>query len=307
MATYMTLCTQSKLSHVSHTMACVCKHLCCQFECLCIGMNQFLHRTCIYLLALLRSGCRKPVKWCDRNECPSCMSGHTSTPGMTWMLNHLHTASDCSWAAYMHSRPGQAALIAIGHRRLHIPLAAQPFYCKCHRAPFTSLDQKLVCCCRAILVQLGFFFHMQQALSGSRAMLTWPLLFAISFMLIFSVVIALFKDLPDIEGDSQVAGSTFCITTMQSTRSARHGARQASACIVSHHHHRLCMFDCYTCFLHALQCVHLWLVLKFQKAVSLAEPVTCVRCLRPRRGQQKPILHTHWHTLQVCQASVPTS
>lgn len=54
-------------------------------------------------------------------------------------------------------------------------------------------------------MQLGFFFHMQQALSGSRAMLTWPLLFAISFMLIFSVVIALFKDLPDIEGDSQVA------------------------------------------------------------------------------------------------------
>lgn len=45
---------------------------------------------------------------------------------------------------------------------------------------------------------------MQQALDGSRAMLTWPLLFAISFMLIFSVVIALFKDLPDIEGDRQV-------------------------------------------------------------------------------------------------------
>lgn len=63
-------------------------------------------------------------------------------------------------------------------------------------------------CCRAILVQLGFYFHMQQALDSSRAMLTLPLLFTISFMLIFSIVIALFKDLPDIEGDRQVCNCT---------------------------------------------------------------------------------------------------
>lgn len=57
---------------------------------------------------------------------------------------------------------------------------------------------------RAIMVQLGFYFHMQQALGGSRIALTWPLLFAVCFMLVFSIVIALFKDIPDVKGDSQV-------------------------------------------------------------------------------------------------------
>ena len=55
------------------------------------------------------------------------------------------------------------------------------------------------------MVQLGFYFHMQQALGGSRIALTWPLLFAVCFMLVFSVVIALFKDIPDVKGDSQVS------------------------------------------------------------------------------------------------------
>ena len=58
--------------------------------------------------------------------------------------------------------------------------------------------------CRAIMVQLGFYFHMQRVLRGSRVMLTWPLVFAMCFMLVFSVVIALFKDIPDVKGDSQV-------------------------------------------------------------------------------------------------------
>jgi hypothetical protein len=55
------------------------------------------------------------------------------------------------------------------------------------------------------MVQLGFYFHMQQVLHGSRVMLTWPLVFAMCFMLVFSIVIALFKDIPDVKGDSQVA------------------------------------------------------------------------------------------------------
>lgn len=54
------------------------------------------------------------------------------------------------------------------------------------------------------MVQLGFYFHMQQALGGTRIALTWPLLFAVCFMLVFSIVIALFKDIPDVKGDSQV-------------------------------------------------------------------------------------------------------
>ncbi len=53
------------------------------------------------------------------------------------------------------------------------------------------------------MVQLGFFFHMQQAL-GYSAVITRPLLFAMGFMLFFSIVIALFKDIPDVRGDSRV-------------------------------------------------------------------------------------------------------
>ena len=53
-------------------------------------------------------------------------------------------------------------------------------------------------------MQLGFYFHMKLKLSAHALALTRPLLFAIAFMLVFSIVIALFKDIPDVKGDSQV-------------------------------------------------------------------------------------------------------
>lgn len=59
--------------------------------------------------------------------------------------------------------------------------------------------------CRAVLVQLGFYFHMKQALGYSRLVVTRPLLFTMGFMLFFSIVIALFKDIPDVKGDKQVS------------------------------------------------------------------------------------------------------
>lgn len=62
------------------------------------------------------------------------------------------------------------------------------------------------------MVQLGFYFHMQQALGSTRIALTWPLLCAICFMLVFSVVIALFKDIPDVKGDSQVSLTLLCVS-----------------------------------------------------------------------------------------------
>jgi hypothetical protein len=58
-----------------------------------------------------------------------------------------------------------------------------------------------------VLVQLGFFFHMQLALGSGTPAVTRPIAFATAFMLLFSVVIALFKDIPDIAGDKQVGGS----------------------------------------------------------------------------------------------------
>jgi homogentisate phytyltransferase/homogentisate geranylgeranyltransferase len=58
--------------------------------------------------------------------------------------------------------------------------------------------------CRAVLVQLGFYFHMKGAMGAPGLTLTRPLLFAMSFMFAFSIVIALFKDIPDVKGDAQV-------------------------------------------------------------------------------------------------------
>lgn len=64
---------------------------------------------------------------------------------------------------------------------------------------------------RAVLVQLGFFFHMQQALGLAAPLITRPIAFATGFMLLFSVVIALFKDIPDIAGDRQGGVSTLSV------------------------------------------------------------------------------------------------
>ncbi|XP_065851142.1 homogentisate phytyltransferase 1, chloroplastic [Euphorbia lathyris] len=54
---------------------------------------------------------------------------------------------------------------------------------------------------RAVIVQLAFYLHMQTHVFGRPAVFSRPLIFATAFMSFFSVVIALFKDIPDIEGD----------------------------------------------------------------------------------------------------------
>ncbi|XP_010094206.2 homogentisate phytyltransferase 1, chloroplastic [Morus notabilis] len=54
---------------------------------------------------------------------------------------------------------------------------------------------------RAVIVQLAFFLHMQTHVYKRPAVFSRPLIFATAFMSFFSVVIALFKDIPDIDGD----------------------------------------------------------------------------------------------------------
>ncbi|XP_073004296.1 probable homogentisate phytyltransferase 1, chloroplastic [Typha latifolia] len=54
---------------------------------------------------------------------------------------------------------------------------------------------------RAVIVQLAFFLHMQTFVLRRPTTFSRPLIFATAFMSFFSVVIALFKDIPDIEGD----------------------------------------------------------------------------------------------------------
>ncbi|GAB2224931.1 hypothetical protein Droror1_Dr00005712 [Drosera rotundifolia] len=54
---------------------------------------------------------------------------------------------------------------------------------------------------RALIVQIAFFLHVQMHVYGRTAVFSKPVIFATAFMSFFSVVIALFKDIPDIEGD----------------------------------------------------------------------------------------------------------
>ncbi|XP_042433123.1 probable homogentisate phytyltransferase 1, chloroplastic isoform X1 [Zingiber officinale] len=64
---------------------------------------------------------------------------------------------------------------------------------------------------RAIVVQLAFFIHMQKYVLRRPVALTKPVLFATSFMCLFSAVIALFKDIPDVEGDRDFGIQSFSI------------------------------------------------------------------------------------------------
>lgn len=64
---------------------------------------------------------------------------------------------------------------------------------------------------RAVLVQIGFFCHMQHSLGAAELILTRPITFATGFMLVFSIVIALFKDLPDIAGDEKAGVRTLSV------------------------------------------------------------------------------------------------
>ncbi|KAG6598874.1 Homogentisate phytyltransferase 1, chloroplastic, partial [Cucurbita argyrosperma subsp. sororia] len=54
---------------------------------------------------------------------------------------------------------------------------------------------------RAVIVQLAFFLHVQTHVFQRPPVFSRSLIFATAFMSFFSVVIALFKDIPDIDGD----------------------------------------------------------------------------------------------------------
>lgn len=58
-----------------------------------------------------------------------------------------------------------------------------------------------ILCVRAVVVQVAFYLHIQSSVYKRPAILTKPLIFATAFMCFFSVVIALFKDIPDVDGD----------------------------------------------------------------------------------------------------------
>jgi len=76
---------------------------------------------------------------------------------------------------------------------------------------------------RTIAVQLAFYHHMQNFVYKRPAVLTKPLIFGLAFTFCFSLVIALFKDIPDVEGDKFFGIQSF---------SVRLGLRARPKCIV---------------------------------------------------------------------------
>lgn len=63
---------------------------------------------------------------------------------------------------------------------------------------------------RGAIVNLGLFLHFSQKLGGREIIL--PAVWALTiFMIVFSVAIAIFKDVPDMEGDKQYEIITFTI------------------------------------------------------------------------------------------------
>ncbi|CAN6721944.1 unnamed protein product [Malus baccata var. baccata] len=68
---------------------------------------------------------------------------------------------------------------------------------------------------RAIVVQLAFYVHIQKYVLGRPVILTRSLAFAVFFMCIFSSVIALFKDIPDVDGDRDFGIQSFSVSLGQ--------------------------------------------------------------------------------------------
>lgn len=64
---------------------------------------------------------------------------------------------------------------------------------------------------RAVIVQIAFYLHIQTFVYGRLAMFPKPVIFATGFMSFFSVVIALFKDIPDIVGDKIFGIQSFTV------------------------------------------------------------------------------------------------
>jgi homogentisate phytyltransferase / homogentisate geranylgeranyltransferase len=63
---------------------------------------------------------------------------------------------------------------------------------------------------RGVIVNLGIFLHLTQKLQGTEYLP--PTVWALTlFILVFTVAIAIFKDVPDLEGDKQYNISTFTL------------------------------------------------------------------------------------------------
>ncbi|XP_044472162.1 homogentisate geranylgeranyltransferase, chloroplastic-like [Mangifera indica] len=81
------------------------------------------------------------------------------------------------------------------------------------RHPFLAASCILLV--RALVIQLAFFVHTQKYVLRRPVVITKSLLFATVFMCFFSTGIALFKDIPDIDGDRDFGIQSFSLSLGQ--------------------------------------------------------------------------------------------
>lgn len=85
-----------------------------------------------------------------------------------------------------------------------------PYCCRCKRYPTVAAG--FIVIVRSMLVQIGFHNHLRAVL-GRWTLTPWEdnqkLLFSVVFFLAMGVVIALFKDVPDIRGDKKAKIKTY--------------------------------------------------------------------------------------------------
>lgn len=133
-------------------------------------------------------------------------SGELSEQQGRWIVG-LSGAAALAIGAAVGSMP--LLMTLVGSLFLGIVYSTKLPFMRWKRSPV--LAAACILAVRAVMVQLGFYFHMKQALGAAAYTLTRPLAFAVGFMLFVSIVIALFKDIPDIQGDRQAGIFTLSV------------------------------------------------------------------------------------------------
>jgi homogentisate phytyltransferase/homogentisate geranylgeranyltransferase len=75
---------------------------------------------------------------------------------------------------------------------------------------FALLASLCIFTVRGFIVNVGLFFHFTQQLTG-QYFINFPIYVLTLFIVIFTIAIAIFKDVPDLEGDQKYNISTFTI------------------------------------------------------------------------------------------------
>lgn len=141
-------------------------------------------------------------------------SGELSVQSAWWIVS---SAGLLSIVLGMYSQSPPLLWTLLGSLVLGIVYSIDIPYLRWKQYP--TLAAMCILSVRAVMVQFGFFFHMKfcqhmmttnqtivQHILGEKA-----LVFTTCFMLVFSVVIALFKDIPDMQGDQQSGMRTFAV------------------------------------------------------------------------------------------------